>query len=620
MQKLGIGTQHRLLTDVGKMIKAIFGNFCRLFILFISIFAILISQNPYMVSALSKEQKKLYQKNILYYDKDTCSGVGSDENLTPGRGAPTDASFPNLDPDAMAEAINKYMKETNPNGKLNDLGETIVAGAKNSNLNPFIVVSIAQKESGLGDPNFGDGFNVREANNSFGRSAISSQPNVQGAKLWYKWSSIKASVDHTANENKGVSGGGDIAAYIRNQYGKAINGNDIELFMNAYAPEGENDTAEYIRNVKQWTGEMARLTKGGATAGDDNTSSSSSISSDCSCGNNESAITLAGKNNEERVWNYFADKGLSPLLIAGIMGNFKVESNFDPTVVYGGSHSNDPASVTVAWGLAQWLPGSKVLIAQRNAGVKGDITELSTQLEIVWWEMNNSAPTSYQNFLKDYKKINNLVEARKFFQQFFEGSLGQGDSTRDTAAQEILTKYGSGTLSGGPEGNSSTRVSACSSSKNGSAEAFSGTAQEAAKALLGNKGVQIFDDRDLIEQAANGQPTPLNEKLIKLLAGLAQNHDFGISSIYRGPCSGSNHCTGNAADINPTIDGQTISYSDNNPKIQAFIDDAAKILGGNCENGVPNQEYVSKTKANGSKCEVFLDIGTGPHVHLSVSS
>ena len=47
-----------------------------------------------------------------------------------------------------------------------------------------------------------------------------------------------------------------------------------------------------------------------------------------------------GNNVKEVVWNYFAEKGFSSEVIAGIMGNIETESGFDP-FEYGHSGSHD---------------------------------------------------------------------------------------------------------------------------------------------------------------------------------------------------------------------------------------------------------------------------------------
>jgi TP901 family phage tail tape measure protein len=48
---------------------------------------------------------------------------------------------------------------------------------------------------------------------------------------------------------------------------------------------------------------------------------------------------------QQQVWSYWADKGLTPVQISGIMGNIKAESNFNPGIA--GDNGN-------ALGLAQW--------------------------------------------------------------------------------------------------------------------------------------------------------------------------------------------------------------------------------------------------------------------------
>lgn len=69
---------------------------------------------------------------------------------------------------------------------------------------------------------------------------------------------------------------------------------------------------------------------------------------------------------------------------AGVMGNMKYESGFDPKIVQGGGHKNTPAGVSNGgWGLVQWTPGQKILpYLQRlgGFGVAEQITALTQQL------------------------------------------------------------------------------------------------------------------------------------------------------------------------------------------------------------------------------------------------
>lgn len=315
---------------------------------------------------------------------------------------------------------------------------------------------------------------------------------------------------------------------------------------------------------------------------------------------------LRGSENAEIIWNFFIDKGFTPEQSAGFMGNFHVETggSFDPKIVQGGGSSDEiVVNGKTGYGIAQWTSSGRQQGLKDFAQSRGEKSgTLEVQLPYVMKELNGA----YASVLTKIKNSKTVESAWEIVSYDYESPAVPDNPARGEQAQVYFDMFSGG-----------SSESAC---VGGRADKFSGNAQEAAKSLLSQKGVNIFDDRDLIEAVAGGKTSPLSGELVILLASLAQSHDFGISSLYRGPCKGSNHCTGNAADINPTIDGQTISYKGNSLKIQKFIDDAALLMDKGCENGVPNQVYVNNTKENGSKCEVFVDRGTGPHIHLAVSS
>jgi hypothetical protein len=235
-------------------------------ILIISLVFILISGHD-TLAMTTKNFQSLYGSSEYYDPSQTkCSGSGSTGTVTPGTGAPDGATFPNLDPNAMANAINIWITQQNPNSELSGLGSTIVASAKNSNINPFIMLAIASQESSLASPS---DWNTANAGNPFGREALSNQPNVSSPTrpgiLWYKWTSVKASIDYTAAENQNAVGGGDEAAYLRNQYGSKLDNNDLLAFMEAYAPPSENNTTQYIANIQSITNALINLTTGGVS-------------------------------------------------------------------------------------------------------------------------------------------------------------------------------------------------------------------------------------------------------------------------------------------------------------------------------------------------------------------
>lgn len=134
---------------------------------------------------------------------------------------------------------------------------------------------------------------------------------------------------------------------------------------------------------------------------------------------------LSGNNNLEKVYNYMLGKGLSDFQAAGVVGNISRESGGYPNRVQGKPPTegvNDPSGVSVGWGLIQWTPGYKVLAIAKNAGITGPISELGTQLDIVWWHMNNSTPTGASNFISEYKATSTVEQATTLYEQKMEAA------------------------------------------------------------------------------------------------------------------------------------------------------------------------------------------------------
>ncbi|MEI8187494.1 MAG: C39 family peptidase [Candidatus Saccharibacteria bacterium] len=247
---------------------------------FLSLISFTLILNILMANALFASPMAQSDLNALnnYNDWVAAQCNTSDSPNTPvvaGTGTPTGLSFPSLDPTAMATSIDNFITKTNPSSKMVGLGSVIVASAKNSNVSPFLIVAFAHHESSLANPS---DFNVQHGNNSFGRTATSSQPNFQGSHLWYYWSSIKASVDYTATENQNAIGGGDQASYLRAQFGKYIDsGASIFTILSAggYAPATDgNDPNGYSAAVTADISAMASGIPSSSTAAPASTSTS----------------------------------------------------------------------------------------------------------------------------------------------------------------------------------------------------------------------------------------------------------------------------------------------------------------------------------------------------------
>ena len=196
-----------------------------------------------------------------------------------------------------------------------------------------------------------------------------------------------------------------------------------------------------------------------------------------------SSVSLTGSDNLEKTFNYLTGKGLSKEQAAGAVGNIAIEGG-DPTVIQGGKgdlkqdgtkplvkdgkHTLDPSNLTAkahAYGLIQWDPGAKLIGLLDKAKITDKIYLLSTQLQMVWWHVNNVTPTGRTNFIDRYKKIKTVGEATTLWQKEMEGTTS-GSVDRKIAANLAFGNY-TGQSSVSPASTISATTSGCSANVSG---------------------------------------------------------------------------------------------------------------------------------------------------------
>ena len=178
-----------------------------------------------------------------------------------------------------------------------------------------------------------------------------------------------------------------------------------------------------------------------------------------------SSTTLVGNGNTDKAFNYFLSKGLTPVTTAAVVGNLYEESHLDPTIVQNppGGDTLDPVWITpnnnndkelnpkgvdlgkVGWGIAQWTPGAKVIGIAQSLNITSSISDLATQLDIVWAEMTGISPTGYQNMVDGLKQQPDLPGAVAYFQTHFEG--GTNFNARLADAQQVAANHNNNTPS-----------------------------------------------------------------------------------------------------------------------------------------------------------------------------
>lgn len=153
---------------------------------------------------------------------------------------------------------------------------------------------------------------------------------------------------------------------------------------------------------------------------------------------------LIGDTVEEQIFNYMLGKevhgkALTDFQVAGIMGNMWAESGYQPQRI-NGSPSGDitPADVArginKAWGIVQWLPGSKMIDPTIAAGK--DPNDLQVQLDFLIGQLNGTD--------LDGQSGERLVEtidvgaATLEFETGFERHGGPPQGDRVVEAQRIL--------------------------------------------------------------------------------------------------------------------------------------------------------------------------------------
>jgi murein DD-endopeptidase MepM/ murein hydrolase activator NlpD len=194
------------------------------------------------------------------------------------------------------------------------------------------------------------------------------------------------------------------------------------------------------------------------------------------CCSEDGSSQLTGSNNEERIWNFFIDHGLTPEQTAGIVGNFSVESHFNPFQQEIGK--SPPIG---GFGIAQWTGTGRprdpagarrleMIKAMKAAGLDVDLgletvlkssgnnKALAAELEYAWKEAKDGG------IIAQLKKQTTVRGAVDTWIELFERPQSYDDTDRLNAANDAMTLYGS---SGGGSSGSTSDTNVCATGDNG---------------------------------------------------------------------------------------------------------------------------------------------------------
>lgn len=141
---------------------------------------------------------------------------------------------------------------------------------------------------------------------------------------------------------------------------------------------------------------------------------------------------LRGNSTEQKIVNFFIDKGLTPAQAAGIAGNIAHESGSKPgqRELGGGP----------GFGLAQWGGVRKQQLRQFAAESGTPVSDLNTQLNFMWKEMN----TTERRSLAAIKQTSSASQATVAFERTYERAGVKAHASRSNHAQRILAQYHNG--------------------------------------------------------------------------------------------------------------------------------------------------------------------------------
>lgn len=182
---------------------------------------------------------------------------------------------------------------------------------------------------------------------------------------------------------------------------------------------------------------------------------------DDSC-NNGTGVALVGSDNPSKIWNFFISKGLKAEQVAGIMGNFRQESNFNPAIQEKGRTDPNPAD-GIGFGLAQWtFTGRQQPLVNLAQSRNLPATDLGVQLDYVWQELTGS----FGHALRNLKAANTVQDATFVFHRDYEISADTIEKIQNRVkfGQENFDKYNAGSATG------ATRSTICNA--NGTASRF----------------------------------------------------------------------------------------------------------------------------------------------------
>lgn len=137
--------------------------------------------------------------------------------------------------------------------------------------------------------------------------------------------------------------------------------------------------------------------------------------------------SLRGEGNKKQIWNFFKDQGFTDAAVAGIMGNFALESGLNPAQLQLGGGPGH--------GLAQWEGPRWTDLQNKAAQWGGNWSDLDIQLKFIMYELK-----SMPSLVSYLRTATDPVDATIKFERTFERAGVPAHDQRIMHAKSIFAE------------------------------------------------------------------------------------------------------------------------------------------------------------------------------------
>lgn len=408
-------------------------------------------------SALSEEQKRLFQGGILYYDIEVCSNLGTVQNNS---GRATGKVY--MIGDSITQGTNNQLQTALTERGFTDV---VIDGVVSRSLTPGndtlngigVLERSSQQITGANTVIVALGANGGVTSDNIQRVMAADGPIksvAPGAKIyWVNTGAVGGNVNagaiNVTLQDNAANGG----------YGIIDWASQVAAHPDYIANDGLGVHPSEAGRVP-----FANTVADGAISGGAAPQAPSGGTCACSLG---STVTLVGNDNAEKVYNFLVGKGLQPFQAAGIMGNMMAESSIEPMRLQGTAPGVETPADQVGdkvtgWGLVQWTPGSKFIQPTLAAGK--DPNDLAVQLEFLWEQLEGGGPIPEKAAGDALKASTTIEEATSIFTLQYERPSVEGRKIelRTGFSRNFLAQFGSNT-----GGTATSGTSTCGGGGNG---------------------------------------------------------------------------------------------------------------------------------------------------------